>query len=308
METPIHPLLYQISHNKFYIKREDLLPFSFGGNKYRKAVKYFEEILSQDYQAVVTVGSASSNHCRIIANLAKRHNIRCTIVSPLENEKEVYNRQMTQILGADVLVVNKDDMESVIENAMEAYQKKGLKPYFIAMGGHGVLGTDAYVDVYKEIKAYEQEASVKFDYIFFADGTGTTHAGLISGKKLIGGEEEIIGISVLYTKEKGIIGVLESSNEYLNKYEQSVSKEEINYCDDYTLGGYGEIDDKLIETIKDVFSLDGIPLDHVYTGKGFYGMLSYIKNNDIFNKNILFIHTGGTPIFFDTLKLIKEED
>ncbi len=44
---------------------------------------------------------------------------------------------------------------------------------------------------------------------------------------------------------------------------------------------------------------EGIPLDTTYTGKAFWGgMKEYIKKNKVAGENILFIHTGGTPLFF----------
>ena len=52
---------------------------------------------------------------------------------------------------------------------------------------------------------------------------------------------------------------------------------------------------------------DGIPLDTTYTGKGYWGMKEYIKENEITGKNILFIHTGGTPLFFDDLEELIDE-
>ncbi|NLM60309.1 MAG: 1-aminocyclopropane-1-carboxylate deaminase, partial [Clostridium sp.] len=54
-------------------------------------------------------------------------------------------------------------------------------------------------------------------------------------------------------------------------------------------------------TIKDVLVHDGIPMDTTYVGKAYWGMKEYIKKNEIAEKNILFIHTGGTPLFFDDL-------
>ena len=48
----------------------------------------------------------------------------------------------------------------------------------------------------------------------------------------------------------------------------------------------------------------GIPLDSTYTGKAFRGMLSYLEENGIHGQKILFIHTGGTPLFFDDLNKI----
>ncbi|MDI9487229.1 MAG: 1-aminocyclopropane-1-carboxylate deaminase, partial [Bacillota bacterium] len=39
----------QFLNNEIYIKREDLLPFSFGGNKARKAQLFFDEIIKGNY-------------------------------------------------------------------------------------------------------------------------------------------------------------------------------------------------------------------------------------------------------------------
>ena len=54
--------------------------------------------------------------------------------------------------------------------------------------------------------------------------------------------------------------------------------------------------------IRKVYASDGIPLDMTYTGKAFYGMVKYLEDNQIRDKNILFLHTGGTPLFFDFLE------
>ena len=71
------------------------------------------------------------------------------------------------------------------------------------------------------------------------------------------------------------------------------------FIDDYT-DGYGNEDNRVKETIETVLKIYGIPLDATYTGKAFMGMTEYIK--DLKDKNILFIHTGGTPLFFDELR------
>lgn len=42
-------------------------------------------------------------------------------------------------------------------------------------------------------------------------------------------------------------------------------------------------------------------MDTTYTGKAYWGMKEHIKKYQITEKNILFIHTGGTPLFFDDL-------
>ena len=77
MGTPIQKL-GETSGNTLFMKREDLIPFSFGGNKARKAEYFFKEIDEGGYDCVVTYGSSSSNHCRVVANLAAARGLpRC---------------------------------------------------------------------------------------------------------------------------------------------------------------------------------------------------------------------------------------
>ena len=44
---------------------------------------------------------------------------------------------------------------------------------------------------------------------------------------------------------------------------------------------------------------NSLPLDPIYTGKAFWGMQEYLKTAGITDSRILFLHTGGTPLFFD---------
>ena len=58
--------------------------------------------------------------------------------------------------------------------------------------------------------------------------------------------------------------------------------------------------------IETVYADEGIPLDMTYTGKAFYGMIQYLEEHEVKNKKILFLHTGGTPLFFDYIEDKKE--
>ena len=69
------------------------------------------------------------------------------------------------------------------------------------------------------------------------------------------------------------------------------------------IGNYNET---IVKTIEDQYYLNGIPLDTSYTGKAFWGMQEYIKKMKINNKNILFIHTGGLPLFFDKIDIFNK--
>jgi len=286
--------------NHLWIKREDLIPFSFGGNKARKAQLFFQEIDMGDYDCVVTYGSGSSNHCRIIANECCRRGIKCFIISPEEASEPTFNSQMMELFGAEITTVPVSEVHDTIEVKLAELKEAGFCPYFIEGGGHGNIGTEAYVQCYQEIKQQEKELGVHFDYIFFASGTGTTHAGLVCGQILNWDDKKIIGISIARKNPRGRNVVLDSIRSYLGgKAKEDEIQEKTIFIDDYTTG-YGKDDSRVKQTIDMVLKIYGIPLDATYTGKAFMGMSEYIK--DIQDKNILFIHTGGTPLFFDELR------
>ena len=288
--------------NHLFIKREDLIPFSFGGNKARKAQLFFREIDKADYDCVVTYGSGSSNHCRVVANECSKRDMPIYIISPEEASEPTFNSQMMELFGAEIITVPVSEVHDTIEAKLAELKDAGRKPYFIEGGGHGNIGTEAYVQCYDEIRAFEKETEIPFDYIFFASGTGTTHAGLVCGQLLSGDERKIIGISIARKNPRGRDVVLNSVRSYLGS---RVTEEQIQeatiFIDDYT-SGYGKDDRRVIDTIETVLKKYGIPLDATYTGKAFMGMNEYIAKEQIKGKNILFIHTGGTPLFFDTLR------
>lgn len=293
-KTPI----FQID-NHLWIKREDLIPFSFGGNKARKAQLFFEDFDNGNYDCIVTYGSSSSNHCRIIANIAASRGIPCYIISPLENYVRTSNSQLIRLLGAEIETVPVECVHQTITHKLVGLKKRGFKPYFIQGGGHGNLGTKAYIQCYDEIVEWEKENGVFFDYIFFASGTGTTQAGLICGQIIHNDKRKIVGISVARKNPRGKQVIVDSIKEYLGELDDA--EKNVIFIDDFIGEGYGKSNSGVAKTIKDVFVKYGLPLDKTYTGKAFFGMMEYLREHNISKKNILFIHTGGTPLFFDSL-------
>jgi len=301
--TIIHEISENINGNNFYMKRDDLLPFCFGGNKARKALNFFADIEKSKSDAVVTYGTCESNHCRIIANMAKSKNIPCYIISPEDEYKDTYNHKLIKMLDGKIIVTKLVDVNTTIEDTMQLLHKKGYHPYFIQGGGHGNIGTEAYVSAYKEILDYELTYHINFDYIFHASGTGTTQAGLVCGKMINNDSKQIIGLSIARTATKGKNVVVDSAADYLGDlYAQKEISDNVVFIDDYILGGYSKYNDAILSEIKNIFCRDGVPLNTTYTGKSFWGMKQYIKKNKILEKNILFINTGGLPIFFDNLE------
>ena len=128
--TPIY-CIDEISSNRLFIKREDLIPFSFGGNKARKAKLFFQDIEKGDFDCVVTYGSGSSNHCRIVANECCRRGLSCFVISPEEASDPTFNSQMMDLFGAETTTVPVSEVHDTIERKLYELARVGRKPYFI---------------------------------------------------------------------------------------------------------------------------------------------------------------------------------
>lgn len=299
--TPIQYVCME-NGNKIYIKRDDLIPYSFGGNKARKAFLFFDEIDRGDYDCIVTYGSSHSNHCRVISNMAAARKLPCYIIGPQEVSESTYNSKFMEMFGANLQIVPVELVHETIEGKIDELKRNGKNPYFIPGGGHGNIGTRAYVECYEELAQYQEMNGLRFDYIFFASGTGTTHAGLICGQIQHKSNEKIVGISIARKNPRGREVVIQSVKDYMPDISIDDIQNKTIFVDEFVGKGYGMKNDDIENTITMVMTKYGIPMDSTYVGKAYCGMKKYIEKENILNKNILFIHTGGTPLFFDDLK------
>ena len=117
--------LIENKENQIFIKRDDFIPFSFGGNKARKALLFFEDFDKGDYNCVVTYGSSSTNHCRVISNICRQRQIPCFIISPLEASEPTYNSKLIELFGANITLVPVCDVKTTIENKIESLKRDG---------------------------------------------------------------------------------------------------------------------------------------------------------------------------------------
>lgn len=206
------------------------------------------------------------------------------------------------MFGADIKTVPINEVHDTIKEKIEELRNIGKKPFFIPGGGHGNIGTEAYVRCYEEIREYEMQMGVKFSYIFFASGTGTTQAGLICGQIKNHDDRQIVGISIARKNPRGRNIVIDSIKEYMPGISDDEIQKNTLFVDNYIGDGYGAECKEIREVIKDAMIRFGLPLDSTYTGKAFLGMKKYIDKERISGSHVLFIHTGGTPLFFDDFR------
>ena len=311
--TPIIKINSQLTCN-IYIKRDDLLPFSFGGNKVRIAEEFFADMRRKKHDSIIGYGNSRSNLCRVIANMSKYYGVKCCIISPKDDDGqrvETSNSKIVRLCDSEIVICSKDNVSKTVSETISRHKDAGYSPYYIYGNEFGTgnksTPVNAYYKCYNEILSQAKAYDLDFDYIFLATGTGMTQAGLLSGKLVSNGKEKIVGISVARKTEQETNVIYDYVKSFFKKKQlnTNILKDDICVVDEYIGKGNGKKSSIVDKAIYDMMVLNGIPLDPTYTGKAFLGMRDYIIKNNISNKNVLFIHTGGTPLFFDNLRNVK---
>ncbi|MBO4872916.1 MAG: pyridoxal-phosphate dependent enzyme [Lachnospiraceae bacterium] len=307
--TPIQALP-DINGCHVFIKREDLLPFSFGGNKVRIAEAFFDDMERKGGSCMVGYGNARSNLSRALSAMARARNVPCRIISPDDEDgsrTETFNSRLVRAAGAGIASCPKTRVKETVEAVLAECRAEGLVPYYIYGDSDGrgneAVPSEAYVKTAAEIAAQEKGLGLKFDRIYLALGTGMTQAGLMLGAALLERSWEIIGISIARPADRCRTVLRERMEAYLREKGLPVQcLPEPLVRDAYLLGGYGKWNEAVAETIREMYGGFGIPLDPTYSGKAFWGMRQDLEQDAPPGGNILFLHTGGGPLFFDFLQ------
>lgn len=297
--TPIE-FFGNVGGAELYVKRDDLIPVAMGGNKVRIAAEIFAEMSRRGCDAVITYGSVTSNLNRAVALMAKDADVKCYAIVKKDTcaaaEKLPLNYRLVLASGAEVAETDSTHVGETVARVMAESRARGEKPFYVYGDetGHGneeVLSR-AYQKVYGEILTQEQalfDGEYHFTEIFTAVGTGSTVSGLIAAAGGEGavpgaaaGERHITGISVARSREAVLAAI-------------GPEDERFTITDEYLAPT--SLEDFCITTSL----AHAMPLDPVYTGKALFGTMEEIKKRGITGK-VLFLHTGGTPLYYDMLE------
>lgn len=291
-----------------YIKRDDLLGLTLGGNKTRKLEFLMAEALAQGADTILTCGAIQSNHCRLTLSAAVKEGLKCQLILE-ERVPNSYdpnasgNNYLYKLLGVEdcKVVPGGSDMLGELDKLAEELRAKGRKPYIIPGGGSNPLGALGYVACAEEILGQAFDMGVSFDHIVTSSGSAGTHSGLITGLKGNNAHIPLTGISVSRKKEPQSELVFKLATQICEKLqiENLVEKEDIVVFDDYVGEGYSRPTQGMVDAVQLLARTEGILVDPVYSGKALDGMLDLIKKGYFKDReNILFVHTGGSPALF----------
>ena len=309
--TPIEPLERLSAHlggPNLFIKRDDLLGLTAGGNKTRKLEFLVADALAQGADTLITTGAVQSNHCRLTLAAAVHEGLKCRLVLEQRvpgsyDPGASGNNFLYRLLDVEKITVVDagTDLMAAMRREAEALAAEGRHAYVIPGGGSTPLGALGYVACAEEMLAQTFDMGLELDHIVTASGSGGTHAGLVAG--IVGNNAgvPITGISVRAEKapqEERILELARRTAE-LAGVSSEVRAEAVSVLDDYVGPGYSLPTDAMIEAVKLFASLEGILLDPVYTGKAAAGMIDLVRRGRFQrDESVLFVHTGGSPALY----------
>lgn len=290
---------------QLYLKRDDLTGLGTGGNKLRKLEYILKEAQKKGATMLITEGGVQTNHGRLTAAVAAKHNMKCVIVSVGDYPGELSaNLLLDRLMGAEV-IIKKDDRRPSYQQYQELagitikkYEDLGENIYYIPLGGSDNIGLLGYYECAIELTKQAADMGIGDARVICAAGSFGTYMGLYCGLRNEESGLSLTGVAILPIdehKEGCFIDLFASAKE---KYKMKISAgpEDFDIEKDYVRGGYNLPSREVREAVRLMASKEGVLLDPCYTGKCFAAIIDMIKEGKIKKgEKIIMIHTGGIP-------------
>lgn len=288
-----------------YIKRDDLLGLTSGGNKTRKLEFLVAEALNQGADTLITCGAIQSNHCRLTLSAAVKEGLQCRLVLE-ERVPQSYDPQASgnnflfRLLGVEKIEVvpGGSDLMAAMRKQADDLAVQGRKGYIIPGGGSDPIGATGYVACAQELQEQLFEQGLIIDRLVVASGSTGTHAGLLTGFIGCNMNIPIIGIGVSRDPQDQDPLVFDLAQKTAERVgvRQDIPRDTVTTFGDYWRPQYSVPNKKMVEAVNMMAQTEGILLDPVYTGKTMAGLIDLCRTG-YFKKgeNVLFVHTGGSP-------------
>ena len=270
-------------------KRDDAIPFGFGGNKVRKLEFAVAQALGEGADTLVTVGGIQSNHARATAAAAAKLGLHCVLIlNGVPPVRPTANLLLGQLLGAHIeFIPSRAERAEASEQVMARLREEGRTPFFIPLGASTSIGALGFVAAVAELV----EQQMVPDVIVHACSSGGTQAGLVAGAALHGLKTRIIGVSADDPAESIAVNIRRIIDG-IDRFHMLHGEIEV---DDTRVGeGYGIPTQESREAQELAAQTEALFVDHTYTAKALGALIAYVREGRFTeDQTVLFWHTGG---------------
>jgi 1-aminocyclopropane-1-carboxylate deaminase/D-cysteine desulfhydrase-like pyridoxal-dependent ACC family enzyme len=292
-----------------WIKREDLLPLAFGGNKLRNLEFLVGAALAGGADTLVTSGRRWSNHCRLTAAAGAKAGLAVHLVlSGPRVDPPGPNQRLDELLGATVHLTSTADRterEARVAAVVDELREQGRRPYVVPVGGSGVEGAFGQVLAGLELAGQASDRGLAVRTVVLPSATGGTQAGLMIGLEVAGLDARVVGVAVAHPPDElrpSIAALLVSLGE-LAGCRVDASRVEL---DGSQLGdGYGSTTPAADEATRLLARTEGILVDPIYTAKALAALVRDAREGTLDGQTVVFWHAGGTPGLFESLDSVR---
>ena len=318
--TPIEPLERlgeAVGLENLYIKRDDRSSRLYGGNKVRKLEFILADAKRLGRRTLITAGAVGSNQVLATGILGGKLGFRVIGIVMDQPNAEYVRRNLLLDHHFGVELHHTHSMTGAYLRFFGIYLKellRGRKPYLVPPGASNPLGNVGFVNAVFELRSQIKEGLMpEPDFILVAAGSLGTAAGLYLGCRLAGLKTRVLAIQVAmpsFTNLKRYAELVNKTSGFMRRYDAAipevrVSEGDLTLITDYLGEGYAHFTEEGVKTVELVRELEGIPLEHTYTGKALGGGVDWLKRQGLEDRVALFWNTYNSV---DLTHLIEEED
>ena len=301
-----------------WIKRDDLTGLGGGGNKARKLEFLCGRAAADGAQALVTVGAAQSNHCRMTAAAGSRLGMEVHLVlsgdAPPAGDAPTGNQLLSTMFGAQMHFTGAAEshwgqLEIARESLTDVLAEEGLAPYSIPIGGSTAVGAVGYALAFVELIDQCDASGFVPNAIVVTSSSGGTHAGLLAGRaaSIASGRldperaPDIVAIGVAKGVNIGLPDVAELGDATLALMgvDATIDRADVEVDDRWIGDDYAVPTDSGTAAMEWAARTGGWLVDATYSAKGVAGLLGNIDDGRWGpDDHVVFVHTGGWPALF----------
>ncbi len=290
---------------RVWIKRDDLLGLSPGGNKTRKLEFLVADALAHGCDTLITCGAPQSNHCRITLSAAVKEGMRCRFVIEERipgsyRDDASGNHFLFRLFGVEAITVVPagTNMAAAMQQVADDVARAGRKGYVIPGGGSNALGGLGYVACAQELQQQCFDQGVRLDHVVVGSGSSGTHGGLLAGFLGNRFDVPILGVGVSRDPQDQAPLVHKEAQAVCDLLGLGIAVplDAVTCIGGYWQPKYSVPNARMVEAVQLLARTEAILLDPVYTGKVMAGLIGMSREGRFrSDENVLFVHTGGAP-------------